>query len=121
MSEIDHGSPEGSSRPNPPVPIPAAGRESRGSWRPLVILFTVSGFFFLIFVVSSYLFFSKGLEGNGNAPQKGIFKKDGVALLEINGVIMDSKKALKSLKGEIAESCGSVSGLGGGILRLRPV
>jgi protease-4 len=68
------------------------------TWRPLVILFLISGIFFLVFVISSYVFFSKGFEGSNGIAAKTVFKKEGVALLEINGVIMDSKKALKSLK-----------------------
>jgi protease-4 len=58
----------------------------------------VSGILFVVFTVSSYFFFSSGFEGKNTTATKSLFKKDGVGLLEINGVIMDSKKALKSLK-----------------------
>lgn len=93
MNEIEN---EGSKPvPAPPPPIV---REARTGWRPLVMLFVISGLFFLVFVVSSYVFFSKGFEGKSKTAAKGMFKKDGVGLLEISGVIMDSKKALKSLK-----------------------
>ncbi|MBS1961075.1 MAG: signal peptide peptidase SppA [Bdellovibrionales bacterium] len=98
MSENEHEPQDSSARPNPPASVPVVVRETRSTWRPLLILFAVSGIFFLVFVVSSYLFFSKGLGGKSPTAQKAIFKKEGVALLEINGVIMDSKKALKSLK-----------------------
>jgi protease-4 len=84
---------------NPPaVTAPVPTRETKGTWRPLIILFLISGAFFFVFVISSYIFFSKGFEGKSRTAAKTIFKKEGVALLEINGVIMDSKKALKSLK-----------------------
>lgn len=98
-SEYD-GSKPSLSRPNSPPPVPAqvASREARSSWRPLIFLFLISGLFFFVFVISSYLFFSSGLEGKNKMVGKALFKKEGVAVLEINGVIMDSKKALKSLK-----------------------
>ncbi len=87
---------------NPSIATPPAVstpvREARGTWRPLLFLFLISGALFFLFVTSSYLFFSKGFEGNSKSAAKTIFKKEGVALLEINGVIMDSKKALKALK-----------------------
>lgn len=85
-----------SHRPAPPAPIPP--REARGSWRPLFFLFLASAAFFLVFVISSYVFFSKGLDGKSKVASKALFKKEGVAVLEISGVIMDSKKALKSLR-----------------------
>jgi protease IV len=68
------------------------------SWRPLIFLFLISGFFFLVFVSASFIFFSKGLEGKNATASRSLFKQGGVGLLEINGVIMDSKKTLKSLK-----------------------
>ena len=83
--------------PNPPA-VTAPVREARVSWRPLIILFLISGIFFSVFVISSYVFFSRGFEGKNKTASKTLFKKEGVALLEISGVIMDSKKALKSLK-----------------------
>lgn len=99
MSEFENdGTKSSTDHPIPPSAAPRSGSESRTSWRPLAILFALSGLFFLVFVVSSYVFFSKGFEGKGKSAAKGMFKKDGVGLLEINGVIMDSKKALKSLR-----------------------
>jgi protease-4 len=81
---------------NPPA---VTSREPRNSWRPLIVLFTISGFFFLVFVISSYVFFTKNFDrGSEGGSSKALFKKQGIALLEINGVIMDSKKALKSIK-----------------------
>jgi len=72
--------------------------DNRSSWRPLMVLFLISGIFFFLFVGGSYVFFSKGIEGKGRFSGKVGLKKEGVGVLEINGVIMDSKKALKSLK-----------------------
>ncbi len=82
----------------PTRPVLGDGERSRSSWRPLVLLFVISGSFFLIFVVSSFLFFSKGLEGKGRLGSGSLFKREGVGILELNGVIMDSKKVLKSLR-----------------------
>lgn len=74
-------------------------REARTqSWKPLVYIFAASAGFFLIFVICSFLFFSKGLTGKSQTASNTLFSKDGVGILEVNGVIMDSKKALKSLK-----------------------
>jgi protease-4 len=101
MSDTPNEGPGFSPTPTPshaPVVPPAATRPTTTSWRPLVVLFFISGLFFFVFVVSSYVFFSKGFEGKSHTASKALFKKEGVALLEINGVIMDSKKALKSLK-----------------------
>ena len=100
MSESENEGPSlsSSARPSMPVPTPPPAAAKRASARPLLIPFLLSGAFFFVFVFGSYVFFSKGLEGKGKTAQKTLFKKEGVALLEINGVIMDSKKALKSLK-----------------------
>lgn len=100
MSDSENEGPSLSSSAGPsmPVPTPSPGPAKRASARPLLVLFLLSGAFFFLFVFGSYFFFSKGLEGKGKTAQKTLFKKEGVALLEINGVIMDSKKALKSLK-----------------------
>lgn len=67
------------------------------SWRPLILVFSLSGIFFVLFVLGSFIFFSKGLEGKSKTASKALFKKDAVGLIELNGVIMDSKKFLKSL------------------------
>ncbi len=67
------------------------------SWRPLILVFSLSGIFFILFVLGSFIFFSKGLEGKSKTATKALFKKDAVGLIELNGVIMDSKKFLKSL------------------------
>jgi protease-4 len=99
MSEFENDGPS----PNVSRPDSAPARtpkpRSEDSWRPLFLLFLVSGAFFLVFVSVSYVFFSKNLgTGASSAGSKALFKKAGVGLLEIDGVIMDSKKALKTLK-----------------------
>lgn len=78
-----------------PRTTPAA---KKASWRPLVYVFAASGLFFLIFVVGSFLFFSKGLEGKSKTASGALFRGQGVGVLELNGVIMDSKKVLKSIQ-----------------------
>lgn len=70
---------------------------SKTSWRPLIYVFAASGFFFLVFVLVSFLFFSKGLDGKGKSATRSIFKHQGVGVLELNGVIMDSRRVLKSI------------------------
>jgi protease-4 len=62
------------------------------------LVFLVSGIFFVCFVVASFIFFSKGLDGRSKTASKSLFKREGVGLLEIKGVIMDSRKALKTLE-----------------------
>ena len=67
-------------------------------WRSLLLVFLASGIFFAIFVGGSYLFFMKRMDGSRTASSKGMFKSEGVGVLELSGVIMDSKKTLKSLR-----------------------
>jgi protease-4 len=62
------------------------------------LVFVASGIFFICFVVASFIFFSKGLDGRSKTASNSLFKRDGVGLLEIKGVIMDSRKALKTLQ-----------------------
>ncbi len=81
----------------PGLEIPKAS-PSQSNWKPLIYIFLASGIFFLVFVIGSFVFFSKGLEGKSKTASKALFKKQGVGLLEINGVIMDSKKVLKSIQ-----------------------
>jgi protease-4 len=90
--------PATASSPAPRSEPPAAPPRSRTSWKPLLLVFLVSGFFFIAFVVGSFVFFSKGLDGKSRTAAKSLFKRQGVGVLEINGVIMDSKKALKTLE-----------------------
>lgn len=57
----------------------------------------VSTVFFIVFVIGTFAFFSEGLKGKSKMVQKTLFKKEGVGLVELNGVIMDSKKILKTI------------------------
>lgn len=85
--------------PNLPGLEPAsAPAPASSSWRPLLYVFAASGIFFLIFVVSSFLFFSSGLEGRSGTAAGVLFKTQGVGLLEVTGVIMDSRKTLKAIQ-----------------------
>ena len=68
------------------------------SWKPLFWILGISSVFFIFFVIGSFAFFSQGLKGKSKLAQKSLFKKEGVGLLEINGVIMDSKKTLKTIE-----------------------
>jgi protease-4 len=66
---------------------------------PLALVLILSGvFFFLFLVVSSFFYFSRFA---GNAEPKasaGLFKREAVAVVELNGVILDSKKILRRLE-----------------------
>lgn len=87
------------SSPTPSAPARVHVTEARAqSWKPLVYIFAASAGFFLIFVICSFLFFSKGLTGKSQTASNTLFSSDGVGILEVNGVIMDSKKTLKTLK-----------------------
>ncbi len=73
------------------------------SRNPIWILLGLSFVFFLIFLgVSAYVFLGKGDDGAKGARASGrsVFgtKSEGVGILEVNGVIMDSKRVLKNLE-----------------------
>jgi len=68
---------------------------------PLSIVFILSGGFFAIFLlVSAVIWFGMGGNTDSGRNNSAIFGsgKDGIGVLEIHEVIMDSKKALKVLK-----------------------
>jgi protease-4 len=67
------------------------------NWKPLAIILSLSFTFFMLFVIGAFTFFSKGMDGGSNASGKGMFKNQAVGVIELNGVIMDSKKFLKTL------------------------
>lgn len=67
---------------------------------PLTLVLLLSGAFFAVFMAISVLVFWKG---GGAIPRPAgkaasLFKKGQVAIVELNGVIMDSKKTLKKLE-----------------------
>ena len=75
--------------------------QTRSPFRnPLVLVLALSGALFLVLIAASFLFASKmGMIGNHGAKAKsGIFSGDGIGVLEVNGVIMDSKRWIKSIE-----------------------
>lgn len=75
----------------------------RRGFSPLAIILTLSaGFFFLFLVVSGALFMWKSSDGweseSGSSGALFSAGKGAVGVVELNGVIMDSKKILKYLK-----------------------
>ncbi len=81
-------------------PTRTADLPSRGktSWRPLILVFVISGLFFVLFVLGSFVFFSRGLDGTNKVAGKSLFGKEGIGLLTVKGVIMSSEKTLRSLE-----------------------
>src|SRR5438477_405809 len=73
--------------------------EGKRHWNPLaVVLLLSAGFFALFLVISAVVFFSKPSGGWQESGKARLFSKDGIGVLELKGVIMDSKKILKRLK-----------------------
>ncbi|MBL7716832.1 MAG: signal peptide peptidase SppA [Bdellovibrionales bacterium] len=65
------------------------------SSNPLIIILVLSLVFFVLFAVTTAtVFFSKGGSSSGSS-KAGLFSGGSIGIFEINGVIMDSKKALK--------------------------
>lgn len=65
------------------------------SSNPLIIILALSLVFFVLFAVTTAtVFFSRG-GGSGASSKAGLFSGGSIGVLEINGVIMDSKKTLK--------------------------
>jgi protease-4 len=73
---------------------------SHKGWSPLAIVLGLSVVFFALFlVISGILFMTKGTAGKSSAHgASAIFGNGSVAVIELKGVIMDSKKILKQLK-----------------------
>jgi protease-4 len=69
------------------------------SWSPLAIVLGLSGAFFVLFlIVAGVVFFSHSGHESSHDSTAGIFGGDAVAVLELNGVINESKTILKKLK-----------------------
>ena len=70
------------------------------SLNPLTWIFGLSILFFIFFLASSsFIFSSRTGGGSGGLHRSGkLFKKGSVGVLELNGVIMDSRRMLKQLK-----------------------
>jgi protease-4 len=75
-------------------------RSDKKKWSPLAIVLTLSAAFFAIFlVVSGILFMTKGQNSkHGASGSQGLFGNGAVGVIELTGVIMDSKKILKKLE-----------------------
>lgn len=68
------------------------------SWNPLLIVFGLAGVFFLFFlIVSGALYFGRGSSDSKKGRAGGFFGAGSVAVVELNGAIMDSKKVLEEL------------------------
>jgi protease-4 len=88
--------------PFPPVytPPPSAPKKKK-SFNPLFLVLGISAFFFAAFIAVSILVFSMTQKSAEFADQKtgALFSSgDGVAILEVRGVILDSKRVLQRLK-----------------------
>jgi len=69
------------------------------SWNPLALLLLVSGAFFLLFLMlSGVLYVYKSPSGAKGGAGSALFSKGSVGIIEINGVILDSKKILHKLE-----------------------
>lgn len=72
------------------------------SWKPLFHLVWVSSVLFILFVVGSTLYFGRAFE-KAQTAKGGLFQEPSVGVLEVKGVILDSKKISDQLE-EFEES-----------------
>jgi len=73
--------------------------EIKRKTNPLTIVLLLSGAFFVIFLtVSAVLFMGKAPQSEKNKMGSAFFKTGSVAVVEISGVIMDSRKTLRKLE-----------------------
>lgn len=95
-----------SSTPSPEQPAKAlasesSARSSRSPWYPLAVILGLSAVFFFLFVgITGTIFLSDrftGSEDNASLAQ-GIFNEGGIGIIEVDGVILDSKRVLKQLR-----------------------
>jgi protease IV len=83
----------------PPNYVPPI-RQNSGGMNPIAwILVFSAAFFFLFIVVSGAIFLkTQGIGATATVtPANGLFSKGSVGIIELNGVILDSKKILKKL------------------------
>jgi len=87
-----YNSPQGQSGPNGPY--------GKKGWSPLAIILGLSGlFFFLFLIVSGVMFFSHGgSHGSSGGGAKAIFGNGSVGVIELSGVINDSKTFIHKLE-----------------------
>jgi protease IV len=91
---------------------------SKKSFNPLVLIFGIAGALFVLSMVASFFFVMKGGSGfQTDRHSSGVSvlskKKSYIAVIEVKGVILDSKRTLKSLR--LAEEAEEISGV---LLRL---
>jgi protease IV len=80
------------------IPLMTSPTRASPKISPLAWVLGLSTLFFIIFlVVSSLLYFGKG-RFSGGKDQTSLFGNGSVAVVELNGVIMDSKPVLKKLR-----------------------
>ena len=95
----------------PPVYTPPPPKKKK-SFNPLFLVLGISAAFFMVFVVISLVIFTATQKSGEFTDQKtALFSSgDGIAILEIRGVILDSKRVLQRLKtlGESKEVKGVV-------------
>lgn len=68
------------------------------SWNPLVVVLSLSALFFVIFVAIAMTVFLIKNKGGGNHSSARLFSSQAIGVVELTGVIMDSKKTIKALK-----------------------
>lgn len=83
---------------------------AKRSRNPLTVVLLLSGGFFVLFLlISAALFFSRSSGQKPKSVTSALFSSGSVGVIEVNGVIMDSKKTLKQL--EDFEESGSVKAI----------
>lgn len=79
--------------------------QSKRSTNPLTLVLVLSAVFFIIFLVISGMLFLSRTSGRSGAPvSASLFGGGAVAVIELNGVIMESKKILKTLERHAEDS-----------------
>lgn len=93
-----HESPSGLTPPSPPEASKKASQKR--SFNPVIAILILSGVFFAIFLlVSGGIFFGTLAPNHPEHPSAtALFKNEAVAVIELNGVILDSKKMLRRLE-----------------------
>lgn len=87
---------------NPSPHAPQTPKKKRGM-SPLAVVLLLSGAFFAVFLVISAVLFLGGSSRMGVSAPGGFFGGGVIGVVEVSGVIMDSKDALEQLK-KFAES-----------------
>src|SRR4051812_29640127 len=78
-------------------PASASARRRKGN--PLALILGLSLAFFVLFlIVSGALYLRKSPGGASSGSKAGLFGEGSVGVVELNGVIMDSRKTLKQLE-----------------------